>query len=530
MASPAPQWFAERAPLGRSDVTVTRLGLGTAPLAGLFTEVAEDQAAATLEAAWAAGVRYFDTAPHYGAGLAERRLGTFLAGRPGAEFAVSTKVGRLLLPGEPPPGSEGFFYDDPGVVRVRDYSAEGVYRSLAESLERSGLDSFEIVLIHDPDHHWKEAVTGAYPAPARLRAGDETGVHTPLRDTGMTKADVRAVSRLWNLPTWDKPATPCLASRVRYGLTITPARLARVQRAEAAVRTWLTDTGTPTHDLRVRDLGDTGRIELDPHLAHRPEIGPALTEIVRAAGFDNAELAVFRSGNLNHEPTRRTGGQVQRAADPGEQVVFPGSPAGRRRGVRCGRGGSGSRRGRCPSDSPCGVRTGRSAADRRTGTRGCHRNRWRVECAVVARRRSRVRSPVGCGRGAGRRPTVGRVAFDHAAAAPAVGGGGVVVVDPLPVPDLPAGSAAGQTLGEQPPHDRCRLGVGLGTATPRAATGLSGVEEHLHNAPSPAITSEATSTCHAFEVSGSWCSMVEVRPGTSDQRVQSSGNACVSRR
>nr|WP_238413154.1 ATP-dependent sacrificial sulfur transferase LarE [Saccharothrix deserti] len=386
------------------------------------------------------------------------------------------------------------------------------------------------------DHGLHAVATGVNADDARdpfrpgIRAGDETGVHTPLRDTGMTKADVRAVSRLWNLPTWDKPATPCLASRVRYGLTITPARLARVQHAEAAVRTWLTDTGTPTHDLRVRDLGDTGRIELDPHLAHRPEIGPALTEIVRAAGFDNAELAVFRSGNLNHEPTRRTGGQVQRAADPGEQVVFPGSPAGRRRGVRCGRGGSGSRRGRCPSDSPCGVRTGRSAADRRTGTRGCHRNRWRVECAVVARRRSRVRSPVGCGRGAGRRPTVGRVAFDHAAAAPAVGGGGVVVVDPLPVPDLPAGSAAGQTLGEQPPHDRCRLGVGLGTATPRAATGLSGVEEHLHNAPSPAITSEATSTCHAFEVSGSWCSMVEVRPGTSDQRVQSSGNACVSRR
>lgn len=136
-----------------------------------------------------------------------------------------------------------------------------------------------------------------------IRAGDEIGVHTPLRDLGLTKADVRAVSRLWELSTWDKPAMPCLASRVRYGVAITPARLARVERAEVAVRTWLADAGTPTRDLRVRDLGDIGRVELDPHLVDRPGIGPALTGIVRAAGFDGVELAVFRSGALNHERT-----------------------------------------------------------------------------------------------------------------------------------------------------------------------------------------------------------------------------------
>jgi uncharacterized protein len=136
-----------------------------------------------------------------------------------------------------------------------------------------------------------------------IRAGEEIGVHTPLRDTGMTKADVRAVSRSWGLSTWDKPAMPCLASRVRYGVAITPARLARVERAEVAVRTWLADAGTPSRDLRVRDLGDTGRVELDPDLLHRPEIGPALTEIVRAAGFDGVELTAFRSGALNHERT-----------------------------------------------------------------------------------------------------------------------------------------------------------------------------------------------------------------------------------
>jgi len=134
-----------------------------------------------------------------------------------------------------------------------------------------------------------------------IRAGDEIGVHTPLRDLGMSKAEVRGVSAFWGLSTSDKPALPCLASRVRYGVTITPARLARVERAEVAVRTWLADAGTPTLDLRVRDLGDVGRIELDPHLADLPEVRRPLVAIVRESGFDDAELAVFRSGALNHE-------------------------------------------------------------------------------------------------------------------------------------------------------------------------------------------------------------------------------------
>lgn len=134
-----------------------------------------------------------------------------------------------------------------------------------------------------------------------IRAGDEIGVHTPLRDLGLTKADVRAVSLHWGLSTWDKPALPCLASRVRYGLAITPARLARVERAEVAVRAWLAERGTPSRDLRVRDLGDVGRVELDPQLAAVPELAAALDEVVRAAGFAGAELAEFRSGALNHE-------------------------------------------------------------------------------------------------------------------------------------------------------------------------------------------------------------------------------------
>ena len=155
--------------LGCSGVHISRIGLGTAPLAGLFSPVSDDQATAALEAAWQSGIRYFDTAPHYGTGLAERRLGAFLAGHRRAEYAASTKVGRLLVPGGGPPGADSF-YGDPGLIRVRDYSAAGVRRSLTESLERSGLDAFDVVLIHDPDDHWQQAVSEAYPALEELRA------------------------------------------------------------------------------------------------------------------------------------------------------------------------------------------------------------------------------------------------------------------------------------------------------------------------------------------------------------------------
>lgn len=176
--------------LGRSGVAVGRLGLGTAPLAGLFSAVDPDQAAAALEAAWDVGVRYFDTAPHYGAGVAERRLGAFLAGRPRAEFVVSTKVGRLLVPGAPD-ADEGF-RGEPDLRRVRDYSAAGVYRSLAESLERTGLDAFDVVLVHDPDDHWDEAVGGAFPALARLRAeGAVRAIGAGMNQVGMLARFVR---------------------------------------------------------------------------------------------------------------------------------------------------------------------------------------------------------------------------------------------------------------------------------------------------------------------------------------------------
>ncbi|WP_031469708.1 aldo/keto reductase [Sciscionella sediminilitoris] len=154
--------------LGRSGVSVTQLGFGTAPIAGLYAEVEPELAAATLEAAWKAGIRHFDTAPHYGLGLAERRLGAFL-GEQQTGAVVSTKVGRLLRPGRARQG-DAEFWGTPDLVRVRDYRTEGVYASVAESLERTGLERFDILLIHDPDEHWEQAIDEAYPALERLRA------------------------------------------------------------------------------------------------------------------------------------------------------------------------------------------------------------------------------------------------------------------------------------------------------------------------------------------------------------------------
>jgi D-threo-aldose 1-dehydrogenase len=147
-----------------------RLMLGTAPIGGLFEPVSDQAAARTLEAAWQAGIRAYDTAPHYGVGLSEQRLGAFLASKPRSEYVLSTKVGRLLVPADGPvEGLEGF-YGTPPRRRVWEFSADGARRSLEQSLERLGLHRVDIALIHDPDEYAQEALDGAYPALHDLRS------------------------------------------------------------------------------------------------------------------------------------------------------------------------------------------------------------------------------------------------------------------------------------------------------------------------------------------------------------------------
>jgi len=173
--------------LGRGGLRVSALALGTAPLGNLFAPVPEEDATATVRAALEAGLTYVDTAPHYGLGLAERRLGRLLAGVPRDRFVVSTKVGRLvrpLAPGETA-DPEGFA-DSPPARRVWDLSGDGVRRSLEESLERLGLDRVDILLLHDPDDHEREAYEQALPALIGLR---DQGVVTAI-GAGMNQAEM----------------------------------------------------------------------------------------------------------------------------------------------------------------------------------------------------------------------------------------------------------------------------------------------------------------------------------------------------
>jgi uncharacterized protein len=134
-----------------------------------------------------------------------------------------------------------------------------------------------------------------------IRAADERGARTPLAAAGLTKAQVRELSRRWGLPTWDKPAAACLSSRIAYGLEVTPAALARVERAEIAVRRALEDLGLAPRDLRVRDLGDRASIELDADLVGAVRARPEVAAAAVSVGFDTAEVDPrgFRSGSMN---------------------------------------------------------------------------------------------------------------------------------------------------------------------------------------------------------------------------------------
>ncbi len=122
-----------------------------------------------VEAAWQAGIRFFDTAPLYGHGLAEQRLGAVLRGKPRDEFVLATKVGRLLREDAPPEPGQAY-KGVPPVNPVYDFSYDGVMRSVEESLARLGLDRVDVLHIHDPDEHFEEALAGAYRALDRLRA------------------------------------------------------------------------------------------------------------------------------------------------------------------------------------------------------------------------------------------------------------------------------------------------------------------------------------------------------------------------
>src|SRR3954453_22873413 len=155
----------------RGGLHLTEIGLGAAQFGNLFRETSDEQAEGAVTAAWHGGVRYFDTAPHYGLGLSERRLGRLLKSYPRDEFLVSSKVGKLLVPS--PESADRL--DDQGFVvpastrREWDFSRDGILRSLESSLGRLGLDRVDVVYLHDPDDHVEEAATTAAAALVELR-------------------------------------------------------------------------------------------------------------------------------------------------------------------------------------------------------------------------------------------------------------------------------------------------------------------------------------------------------------------------
>jgi len=238
----------ESTALGTTGVRVTRLGLGCASLGNLFRAMGDARARSTVDAAWACGIRYFDTAPHYGLGLSEQRLGAALRERPRAEFAISTKVGRLLVPNDRPSGTdlaEGFDVPDT-LVRRFDFSADGVRRSLDESLQRLGLDRVDVVYVHDPDEFVDVAIEQALPALAGLRdegligaVGVGMNAVAPLRRfVAESDVDVVMVAGRWTL--LDRSAAPLLDDAAERGVAVVPAApfnsglLARPDPAEGA--------------------------------------------------------------------------------------------------------------------------------------------------------------------------------------------------------------------------------------------------------------------------------------------------------
>jgi D-threo-aldose 1-dehydrogenase len=195
-----------------------RFGLGGVPFGNEFAYVTDEVAYATIEAAWDAGVRYYDTSPWYGLGLAERRLGSFLHKQTRSEYVLSSKVGKLLTASRDNNAKEYFpFTSSPNNLRY-DYTADGVKRSIEDSLQRLGVDALDVVFVHDlsPDNPWLPgpweeqfaiAQSGAFPALRRMRdegviAGWGLGVNSPepiLKLMDVADANVCLLARQYSL-------------------------------------------------------------------------------------------------------------------------------------------------------------------------------------------------------------------------------------------------------------------------------------------------------------------------------------------
>lgn len=281
--------------VGRTDLHVTTMGFGAASIGNLYRPVEESAARATVDTAWEEGVRYFDTAPHYGVGLSERRLGAALADRPRDELVLSTKVGRLLVPNENPVGNDlAWGFDTPDdLTRLLDYSADGVRRSIEESLERLGTDRIDIALVHDPDDHVEQVLAEALPELVRLRDEGVVGAigvgmnqwEAPLRFVRESDLDVVMLAGRWTL--LDRTGEPLLAECERRGVSVlaaAPFNSGLLSRPDPAADTHFNyEAPDPRLLAAARELADLARDHgtVLPHLALTfPLQHPAVAAVV----------------------------------------------------------------------------------------------------------------------------------------------------------------------------------------------------------------------------------------------------------
>jgi D-threo-aldose 1-dehydrogenase len=180
--------------VGSTGLELTEICFGGSAIGNLYREVSDDEAAGAVNQAWECGVRYFDTAPHYGIGLSERRIGALLSERPRDEFVLSSKVGRLLVPNTGATGGldDGGFAVPATHRRVWDFTRDGIRRSVEQSLIRLGLDRIDAVFMHDPDDHWTAAVGEGFAALAELRSeGVVHAIGAGMKQSQMLAAFVR---------------------------------------------------------------------------------------------------------------------------------------------------------------------------------------------------------------------------------------------------------------------------------------------------------------------------------------------------
>lgn len=152
----------------RTGLEISQMGLGTATFGGLYTSMSQDQCDAVINCARDNGITYIDTAPHYGKGVAERRLAHSLKGRARSSFEISSKIGRLLVPTEKEIDPD-FLDTDTTLTRIFDFSEGGVEKSFRSSLERMELESIDILFIHDPDNNADAAIRESFPALLKMR-------------------------------------------------------------------------------------------------------------------------------------------------------------------------------------------------------------------------------------------------------------------------------------------------------------------------------------------------------------------------